>query len=140
MRASGMGSTFSRGFFLATFFFAGQAHATWSVIMLDNEAQNIGLAGAPCIDCVAGIATHAHRHSAGPNASYDHRPNFDPEFSRQQYASMTFDAFGKPVTYTGKNTEDYHGSITGNGFSTQGSMLQGSEVLEAVAAAMDEAN
>jgi uncharacterized Ntn-hydrolase superfamily protein len=66
-------------------------------------------------------------------------PKFDPDFSRQQYAIVTFDAFDKPVTYTGANTEDYHGAISGEGFSTQGNMLPGGEVLEAVAASIKAA-
>lgn len=50
---------------------------------------------------------------------------------------MTFDDFDKPATYTGTNTEDYHGAISGDGFSAQGNMLPGSAVLEAVAKSID---
>jgi uncharacterized Ntn-hydrolase superfamily protein len=161
MRASGFRSALSRFITAATFLFAGQAHATWSVIVLDKESRTIGLAGASCSDYVAGIAgfvpgkgavmaqaasnwqakTKAEeliRAGAAPDeilaAIID--PGFDREFSRQQYAIITFDAFDKPVTYTGTNTEDYHGAITGPGFSTQGNMLPGSAVLEAVAASI----
>src|SRR3569832_1537048 len=66
-------------------------------------------------------------------------PKFDPDYSRQQYAIVTFDAFDKPVTYTGTDTEDYHGAITGDGFSTQGNMLPGSAVLDAVATSISAA-
>ena len=161
MRASGTSSTLSRCLLVATLLIAGQAHATWSVIVLDNETRSIGLAGASCSDYVAGISgyvvgkgavmaqaasnwkakTKAEdliRTGVAPDqilaAIID--PNFDPEFSRQQYAIMTFDAFDRPVTYTGTNTEDYHGAITGDGFSTQGNMLPGSAVLEAVASSI----
>jgi uncharacterized Ntn-hydrolase superfamily protein len=153
-----MSSTLSRCFLAASFLFAGQAHATWSVIVLDRETHSIGLAGASCSDYVAGIAGYVPgkgavmaqaasnwqaktkaedliRTGAAPDQILAKiiDPNFDPEFSRQQYAIMTFDTFDKPVTYTGTATEDYHGAITGDGFSTQGNMLPGSEVLEAVA-------
>jgi uncharacterized Ntn-hydrolase superfamily protein len=157
-----MSSTLSRCFLTATFLLAGQAHATWSVIVLDKETRSIGLAGASCSDYVAGIAGYVAgkgavmaqaasnwqaktkaedliRTGAAPDQILATiiDPNFDPEFSRQQYAIMTFDAFDKPVTYTGTNTEDYHGAITGDGFSTQGNMLPGSAVLEAVATSID---
>jgi len=158
MRASDIGSVMSRCVFTVTFLFAVQAHATWSVIVLDHETRSIGLAGASCSDYVAGIAGFvpgkgAVMAQAASNWQAKTRaeelirtgtapdqilatiidPNFDPDFSRQQYAIMTFDAFDKPVTYTGTNTEDYHGAITGEGFSTQGNMLPGSAVLQAVA-------
>ena len=158
MRASGVGSAVSRCVLAATFLFADQAHATWSIIVLDQQTRSIGLAGASCSDYVAGIAGFvpgkgavmaqaASNWQAKTKAEELIRtgtapdqilatiidPKFDPDFSRQQYALMTFDAFDKPVTYTGTNTEDYHGAITGDGFSTQGNMLPGSAVLEAVA-------
>ena len=158
MRASGISPVTARGVFAAILLFAGQAHATWSIIVLDPETLSIGLAGASCSDYVAGIAgfvpgkgavmaqaasnwqakTKAEeliRAGTAPDqilaAIID--PGFDPDFSRQQYAIMTFDAVDRPVTYTGTDTEDYHGAITGDGFSTQGNMLPGSAVLEAVA-------
>jgi uncharacterized Ntn-hydrolase superfamily protein len=131
------------------------------VIVLDKETRSIGLAGASCSDYVAGIAgfvpgkgavmaqaasnwqakTKAEeliRNGVAPAQILATiiEPSFDPEYSRQQYAIMTFDAFAEPVTYTGTNTEAYHGAITGDGFSTQGNMLPGSEVLEAVAASI----
>ena len=158
MHASGMISTIARCILAGTVLLAGPAHATWSVIVLDNETRTIGLAGASCSDYVAGIAGFvpgkgavmaqaASNWQAKTKAEELIRagtapdqilatiidPTFDPDFSRQQYAIMTFDAFRKPVTFTGTNTEDYHGAITGDGFSTQGNMLPGSEVLEAVA-------
>jgi uncharacterized Ntn-hydrolase superfamily protein len=158
MHASGAISAISRYLLAATVLLAGQAHATWSVIVLDNETRTIGLAGASCSDYVAGIAGYvpgkgavmaqaASNWQAKTKAEELIRtgtapdqilatiidPTFDPDFSRQQYAIMTFDSFSKPVTYTGTNTEDYHGAITGDGFSTQGNMLPGSDVLEAVA-------
>ena len=154
MRTAAIGSIFM-------FLFAGQAHATWSVIVLDKETRTIGLAGASCSDYVAGIsgfavgkgavmAQAASNFQAKTKAEDMMRagatpdeilatitdPKFDPDYSRQQYAIVTFDAFDKPVTYTGTNTEDYHGAITGEGFSTQGNMLPGAAVLEAVAASI----
>jgi len=158
MRASSMSPTISRCFLMTTLMIAGQAQATWSVIVLDKETRSIGLAGASCTDYVAGIAGYvvgkgavmaqaASNWQAKTKAEELIRagtapdqilatiidPTFDPEFSRQQYAILTFDALDQPVTYTGANTEDYHGAISGEGFSTQGNMLPGSEVLEAVA-------
>lgn len=158
MRASGIRSILSRCVLAAVVLFSGQAHATWSVIVLDRETRSIGLAGASCSDYVAGIAgfvpgkgaviaqaasnwqakTKAEeliRNGTAPDQILATiiDPGFDPDFSRQQYAIMTFDALDKPVTFTGTDTEDYHGAITGDGFSTQGNMLPGSAVLEAVA-------
>jgi uncharacterized Ntn-hydrolase superfamily protein len=163
MRGPGMSSTLSRCFLAAALMIAGQARATWSVIVLDAETRSIGLAGASCTDYVAGIAGYvvgkgavmaqaASNWQAKTKAEELIRtgaapdkilatiidPDFDPEFSRQQYAIVTFDALDKPVTYTGTDTEDYHGAITGDGFSTQGNMLPGREVLEAVAASINK--
>jgi uncharacterized Ntn-hydrolase superfamily protein len=161
MRAFSFGSPCLRGF-LAAFLLTGQAHATWSIIVLDKETRTIGLAGASCSDNVAGIAgfvpgkgavlaqaasnwqakTKAEdliRSDAQPDQilATITDPDFDPAFSRQQYAILTFDAINQPATYTGADTENYHGAITGDGFSTQGNMLPGSEVLEAVASSVD---
>lgn len=158
MRIASTSSILSRCFLATAFLFAGHAHATWSVIVLDKDTRTIGLAGASCSDYVAGIAgfvvgkgavmaqaasnfqakTKAEdliRAGVAPGEILETitDPKFDPEFSRQQYAILTFDAFDKPVTYTGTDTEDYHGAITGDGFSTQGNMLPGGGVLEAVA-------
>lgn len=162
MRASGIGYLLSRCGLAAIFLFAGQAHATWSIIVLDQETHSIGLAGASCSDYVAGIAGFVPgkgavmaqaasnwqakskaeeliRAGAAPDQILATiiDPAFDPDFSRQQYAIMTFDAFDKPVTYTGAHTEDHRGAITGVGFSTQGNMLPGRAVLEAVATSID---
>ena len=158
MRASAICSLVSA----ATLLYAGQAHATWSIIVLDPETRSIGLGGASCSDYVAGIAGYvpgkgavmaqaASNWQAKTKAEELIRtgtapaqilatiidPKFDPDSSRQQYAIMTFEALNKPVTYTGTNTEDFHGAITGDGFSTQGNMLPGSAVLEAVATSIN---
>lgn len=161
MRTSGTRSMLTGCFVVGAFLCAGPVHATWSLIVLDKETRTIGLAGASCSDYVAGIAGFAVgkgavmaqaasnfqakakaeellRAGARPDEILATiiDPKFDPDFSRQQYAILTFDAFDSPVTYTGANTEDYHGAITGEGFSTQGNMLPGPEVLEAVAASI----
>jgi uncharacterized Ntn-hydrolase superfamily protein len=108
----------------ATFLFAGPAHATWSIIVLDPETRSIGLAGASCSDYVAGIAGFVPGKGAVMAQAASNRqaktkaeeliragiapdqilttitdPKFDPDFSRQQYAVMTFDALDRPVTY-----------------------------------------
>src|SRR5690349_8420488 len=110
MRTAAMSSIFA-------FLFAAQAHATWSVIVLDKDTRTIGLAGASCSDYVAGIsgfavgkgavmAQAASNFQAKTKAEDMMRagatpdeilatitdPKFDPDYSRQQYAIVTFDA------------------------------------------------
>lgn len=164
MRTAGKTASIRCITWIFAFLFAGQAHATWSVIVLDKETRSIGLAGASCSDYVAGIAgfvvgkgavmaqaasnfqakskaEELMRAGVGPDQILATiiDPGFDSGFVRQQYAIVTFDAFDAPVTYTGADTEDYRGAITGDGFSTQGNMLTGAEVLEAVAASIKAA-
>lgn len=49
-----------------------------------------------------------------------------------EYAILTLDEIEKPLTYTGTNTFDSKGSLTGNGISVQGNRLAGQEVLQVV--------
>jgi uncharacterized Ntn-hydrolase superfamily protein len=137
---------------------SGSARATWSIIVLNPDTRAIGLAGASCSDYVAGIAGFVPGKGAvmaqaasnwaaktkaeeliGKGMAPDKilavitDPSFDPQFAKQQYAIMTFDAFEAPANFTGADTTELRGSLTGSGFSVQGNTLGSGTVLEAAA-------
>jgi uncharacterized Ntn-hydrolase superfamily protein len=141
----------------------GSAHATWSIIVLDPDTRAIGLAGASCSDYVEGIAGYvpgkgAVMAQAASNWAAKKKaeeligdgvtpekilavitdPSFDSKFAKQQYAIMTFDAFAAPANFTGADTPEHRGSLTGPGFSIQGNTLASGAVLDAAARAIAE--
>lgn len=129
--------------------------ATWSIIMADTRTKQIGIAGASCTANVYGIGLIAPGKGAVVVQAMSNgmaklkgfemimagkgteeilktlrQPQFNPE--AQQYAILTLNEMERPLTYTGTNTIDSKGSLTGNGISVQGNTLASQEVLQAV--------
>jgi uncharacterized Ntn-hydrolase superfamily protein len=129
---------------------------TWSLIVLDNETKEIGVAGASCSGYVAGIAgivpgKGAIMAQAMGNMEAKARgmelieagvapheiitvitdPQFDSSFADRQYAVVTFDHLDAPANFTGNETAPYAGTLSGEEVSVQGNILVSREVLQA---------
>jgi uncharacterized Ntn-hydrolase superfamily protein len=129
---------------------------TWSLIVLDSETREVGVAGASCTGYVAGIAgivpgKGAIVAQAMSNMDAKARglelieagvapreiiaritdPSFDPSFADQQYGVVTFAHFDAPANFTGDGADEYRGALSGPGFSVQGNILTGEAVLRA---------
>ncbi|QEC51856.1 putative Ntn-hydrolase superfamily protein [Anseongella ginsenosidimutans] len=133
------------------------AFATWSIIIIDPETKEIGIAGASCsYNCygigsimpgkgaiiVQAMSNNEAREEglkmiitgATPKqiiAAIRNR-KFDPE--RQQYSVLTVSHMNA-ATYTGTSTHSSNGALTAPGISVQGNTLAGKQVLQAVFAA-----
>ncbi|CAN5233036.1 hypothetical protein BH23BAC1_BH23BAC1_32560 [soil metagenome] len=120
--------------------------ATWSIIILDPETKEIGIAGASCSYNCYGIGeilpgkgaiivqamSNNKARSKGlqmlaSDASPEEiikvlcDPKFDPE--NQQYAVLSFMHLDQPKSYTGKSAADHKGSMASWGISVQGNIL-----------------
>jgi uncharacterized Ntn-hydrolase superfamily protein len=129
---------------------------TWSLIVLDRETKEIGVAGASCSGYVAGIegivpGKGAIVAQAMSNMEAKARgmemieagaapreiitaitdPKFDPSFADRQYAVVTFDHLNAPASFTGGEAAPYAGALSGEGISVQGNILASKEVLQA---------
>jgi uncharacterized Ntn-hydrolase superfamily protein len=123
-----------------------QAHATWSVIVIDPVTKTIGMAGASCTYSVYGIGgiipgkgaviVQAMSNKAAKakglqmimaNAPPEQilaalkNPYFDPE--EQQYAIVCVNYPTRAITYTGEETTPANGALTAKGISVQGNTL-----------------
>lgn len=133
--------------------------ATWSIIIIDPETKEIGIAGASCtyscygigkiVPNVGAIIVQAMSNSqarekgmhmilagAPPEQIIEalRDPIFDPE--RQQYAVITIKYIYEPQIYTGKLTHGFSGGLTDYGVSVQGNTLASDQELEAIMAAV----
>ena len=129
--------------------------ATWSIIVVDPKTKQIGIAGASCTPSVYGIGAilpgkgaivvqangnplarlqgfRMMMDGATPAAILEklRQPDFDPE--QQQYAIISMDDIGNPLTYTGTKTISYASTLTGNGISVQGNMLTNPDEVQAI--------
>jgi uncharacterized Ntn-hydrolase superfamily protein len=132
----------------------GQAFATWSIIYIDPNTGEIGMAGASCTADVSGIGSivpgngaiivqamsNFNAHDMGRKAIIAGHPiegimdalresRFDPE--HQQYALVTLTQMN-PLTYTGDSTFTYKGALTARGLSVQGNILSSDTELQAI--------
>lgn len=135
--------------------FAGQSHATWSIIVVDPKTNQIGIAGASCTHSVYGIGAIVPGKGAivvqamsnlfarvkglemiladaPPSEILDalQDPRYSPEV--QQYAIVTLKYIDSPATYTGASTSTYNGALTARGVSVQGNTLASPEELQFV--------
>jgi uncharacterized Ntn-hydrolase superfamily protein len=131
---------------LILFVFCRQAFATWSIIIIDPETREIGIAGASCtyncygigkiIPNVGAIIVQAMSNNAAREKGIQmiiaestpkqiiqalRNPVFDPE--RQQYAVVTIKYINAPGTYTGDSTKQFNGALVDKGISVQGNTL-----------------
>lgn len=149
--------------YVATFAFILFAYtyslATWSIIIIDPETKEIGIAGASCtyscygigkiIPNVGAIIVQAMSNSqarekgihmilagAPPEQIIEALRDsiFDPE--RQQYAVITIKYMHEPRIYTGQLTHTFNGGLTDYGVSVQGNTLASDQELEAIMTAV----
>ena len=135
--------------------FSLPSFATWSIIVVDSKTKMIGIAGASCTPSVYGIGAIMPGKGAivvqangnafaklqgfrmimdGATASAIleklRGPEFDPE--HQQYAIISMDDPGHPLTYTGTKTISYASTLTGNGITVQGNMLTNPDEIQKI--------
>jgi uncharacterized Ntn-hydrolase superfamily protein len=136
------------------------AMATWSITAVDEKTREVGIAGASCTDYVFGIAgvapgkgvivaqamsnMRAKRlgvkmllEGASPQAIITAitNPDFDPNFSLQQYGVAALGFENRPATYSGADTNGWKGAAQGYGVSVQGNILTDAKVVSDALAA-----
>ena len=127
--------------------------ATWSIIAVDRNTGEIGMAGASCTFNVDGIgsiipgkgaiivqaASNYYARMRGVELMENNadiasileamlHPDFEPE--RQQYAVISIDGNSAPQVYSGTEIKGWSGFVTGKDYSVQGNILVGQEVLQ----------
>jgi uncharacterized Ntn-hydrolase superfamily protein len=141
------------------------ALATWSITAVDPKTREVGIAGASCTDFVFGIAGVAPGkgvivaqamsnmaakrlgvrmllEGASPRAVITAitDPDFDPNFSVQQYGVAALGFESKSATYTGADTDGWKGAAQGYGVSVQGNILTDAKVVSGALAAFEAAS
>lgn len=135
--------------------------ATWSIIMIDPNTNEIGIAGASCtyncygigkiIPNMGAIIVQAMSNNQAREKGMEmiiaestpeqiiqalRNPGFDPE--RQQYAVVTIKYIERPATYTGDSTKHYNGALTKAGVSVQGNTLASDSELKIIMEAVEK--
>jgi uncharacterized Ntn-hydrolase superfamily protein len=154
---------------LATFLLAAApAGATWSIVAVDPETREVGVAGASCIVGAEVLAKLVPGHGAVaaqaiPNlAARDELAalvargespfaaieavtgsGFDevlgvPAVALRQYGVAALGFENDPANYTGSWTMSWSGARTGFGVTVQGNMLRGAKVVEDALWAFEE--
>ncbi len=125
---------------------------TWSMAAIDFHTGEIGIVGASCTNNVQGIGeiipgvgivvvqgmSSDEARELGLKLLMDGKSpativeamrakRFEPE--NQQYAVVSVKADQAPATYTGKETDTWHGAVTGRGVSVQGNSLVSEAVV-----------
>ena len=145
---------------LATFF-STHTYATWSIIAVDKETGEIGIAGASCTFDVSGIASIEPEKGAIVvqaasnyfarmrgvtlmennasaleilNAMKEER--FEPE--KQQYGVVLVNQGSNPLVYSGSEISDWSGEMVGDEFAVMGNILQGEQVVKKAFDAFNE--
>jgi uncharacterized Ntn-hydrolase superfamily protein len=126
---------------------------TWSIVAVDYETGQIGIAGASCTFNVQGIGQVIPGKGAVivQGMSSDEameramellqedtnleqilkeirNPEFDPE--NQQYAIISIDSTITPVAYTGSDLDESRGERIARGVTVQGNVLVSEETLD----------
>lgn len=156
-------------FFLAlSMVLSASAHATWSIVAVDPDSGEAGLAAATCglgvnfiADAVPGagvVAAQAATSFKGRDQAREwieagvdakeilarlSNPSFydgwfDTEFSDLQYGVATLSGVSKAGHTGGDNLIQWSGGVTGTNFSVQGNTLRGEDVVTAAARAYAE--
>ena len=135
------------------------ARATWSIVAVEPETGEVGIAGASCIGgsiVLAGvvpgrgvIAAQAFTNRDGRDTGMDRlaaraspqaiieeiaSPGFDwlgflPLYRLRQYGVVSLDFPDAPASFTGDWSLAWHGAARGRGVSVQGNTLYGPEVV-----------
>ena len=138
----------------------GQAFATWSIIAVDPETGEVGMAGATCGPMVWGIAGLAPGHGVvaaqydtwvkgrkhavaaleegqSPSDALAGLLDEDKSPEVRQWAIVGFDS--APVGYTGAEVEAPFAIQAGDTWSVQGNTLASEDVVTSSAAAFEQA-
>jgi len=146
---------------LVLLFYCNLTFSTWSIIMIDPQTKEIGIAGASCTYNCYGIGkivpgkgaiiVQAMSNNEAREKGIEmilaestpeqiiqalRNPNFDPE--RQQYAVVTIKYFNSPSTYTGDSTKQFNGAFTKSGVSVQGNTLTSDSELKIIMQAVEK--
>lgn len=142
------------------------AAATWSIVAVDPQTQEVGVAVASCVEApygttilpdVAGLAPGVGAlaaqalydeqrrdqalalltDGASPQAVIDGVVAGDGQAAVRQYGVVTLD--GQTATFTGAATQAWAGDQTGLGVTVQGNILYGPQVVEDALAAFEQA-
>jgi uncharacterized Ntn-hydrolase superfamily protein len=143
----------------------GTALATWSIVAVDPETRQVGVAAASCIghvEVIAGIAPGkgvvaaqalfnlkgrdravallgrgaAPRDALAEIADERFDPNsFASGLKTRQYGIAALGFEDAPASFTGSWTVGWSGSVHSHGVSVQGNMLRGASVVENTLAA-----
>jgi uncharacterized Ntn-hydrolase superfamily protein len=138
------------------------AHATWSIVAVDPETHQVGVAVASCVEApfgstilpqVAGVvpgigalaaqayfdqqlrdfAVQQLADGLAPADVIDAVNGVDNGDELRQYGVVTLD--GQTATFTGSGAQDWAGGIEGSNVSVQGNILYGPEVADDALAA-----
>lgn len=141
-----------------------RASATWSIVAVDPQTQEVGVAVASCVEApfgttllpqvpalapgIGALAAQAQfsqqtRDAAldlllagtPPQTLVDMIVAGDPGAANRQYGVV--DLRLAVATYTGKNAMDWAGHATGSGVTVQGNILYGPEVVDEALAAFE---
>jgi len=141
--------------------FSNRTFATWSIIIIDPNTKEIGIAGASCtyncygigqiIPNVGAIIVQAMSNNQAREKGVEmilakstpeqiiqalKDPQFDPE--RQQYAVVTLKYFNSPGTFTGDSTKPYGGALIKPGVTVQGNTLASEDELKIIMDAVEK--
>lgn len=137
----------------ASCFLSIPASATWSILAVDRDTGEIGIAGASCTFDVSGIASLIPGEGAivvqaasnyfarmegvdlmEDGASVDKilsamkAENFSPE--RQQYGVISVKDGTEPLIYSGSEISDWNGGKSASDFTVIGNILVGQHVVD----------
>lgn len=137
---------------------ASPATATWTIVAVDPETQEVGSAGASCTPFVAGVARLVPGHGAvvaqaRSNMAAKERaaemialdrptdailatitdPEFDSSAAHQQYGLAVLRDGPAPgaAAFTGSETHASRGQIVSDNFAVQGNILANDRVVQA---------
>lgn len=139
-------------FVLSVIFVPNTANATWSVIAVDRDTGEIGIAGASCTFDVSGIASivpgkgaivvqaasHYYARMLGVQKMDEgaaiqdilqvmKQDQFTP--SKQQYGVILLAEGTSPIVDTGSEVKRFAGSKIGNNVAVLGNILVGEQVI-----------
>jgi uncharacterized Ntn-hydrolase superfamily protein len=147
--------------FVLAALFSFPVYATWSIIGVDQDTGEIGIAGASCTFDVSGVASLVPKKgaivvqaasnyfarmegvkkmqqggSAGEVLAAMQAEKFHPE--RQQYGVILLRQEDQPLVYSGKEIKPWSGSKTGDDVAMLGNILVDKEVINQAYAAYEK--
>lgn len=146
--------------FLAYSFLTQNCFATWSIIAVDRNTGEIGIAGASCTFDVSGIASvvpnkgaivvqaassyfarmdgvDLMEQDASAQQILDAMKNAKYQPERQQYGVILLKDNSMPLVYSGSENSHWKGEQVGSDFAVLGNILPGEEVISKAYQAFD---